>query len=135
MSASAPAIAGRRLPVLLGVGVGGALGSAARYGLGVALPDPAAPGWPWTTFAINLTGTALLAALVALPLARRSAWWRAALGPGLLGGYTTFSATSEQARALLADDRPLVALGYLALTFASCVLAAVAVGRAVRERA
>lgn len=115
------------LRLLAVVALGGALGSVLRYAAGRAVPDGS--GWPWTTFAINLSGTALLAGLVLLPAARRSALWSAALGPGLLGGYTTFSATSEQGRALLADGRPVVAIAYLLTTLAACVLAASLVGR------
>lgn len=113
--------------LLVAVALGGALGSVVRWGLQDAVPDGG--GVPWTTFAINLSGSALLAALVLLPLVRRSATWSAALGPGVLGGYTTFSATSEQGRALLADGDTALALAYLALTLVSCVGVAVLVGR------
>jgi CrcB protein len=49
----------------------------------------------------------------------------AALGPGLLGGYTTLSATSEQSRSLLDQGRPALAAAYLVGTLAAS-LAAVA---------
>ena len=94
--------AGSRWPL------GGALGAVLRWWLGDAVPDGA--GFPWTTFAINVTGSLALA-LAARPSppcagARSLA---AALGPGLLGGYTTLSAYSEQARALLADGQTATA--------------------------
>ncbi|GAA4820124.1 fluoride efflux transporter FluC [Nocardioides caeni] len=113
--------------LLPAVAAGGAVGSALRWGAGELAADGS--GFPWTTFAINVAGSALLAALLLLPLARRSAAWAAALGPGLLGGFTTFSATSEQGRALLADDRPVLALTYLVATLGACVVAAIAVGQ------
>jgi CrcB protein len=113
--------------LLLAVGAGGALGGVLRYGAGLAAPDPT--GFPWTTFVVNVAGSALLAGLLLLPLARRSEVWAAALGPGVLGGFTTFSATSEQGRALLADGRTGLALAYLAGTLAVCVAAVVLVGR------
>ena len=50
----------------------------------------------------------------------------AALGPGLLGGYTTFSAYAEQGRRLLAADEPGVALGYLLGTLLACLLGCLA---------
>lgn len=105
----------------LAVAAGGAVGAVLRYSLGHRLPD--STGFPWTTFAINVTGAFLLALLPALAFVRRSPAWTVACGPGLLGGYTTLSATSEQARALVADDRAALAASYLLGTVGSCVIA------------
>lgn len=112
--------------LLSAVAAGGAAGAVVRYALGEAAPD--GTGFAWTTFAINVTGSALLAGLLLLPLARRSPVWAAGLGPGVLGGFTTFSATSEQARALLADGRTGLAAGYVVGTLAACLLAVCLVG-------
>lgn len=113
--------------LLLAVAAGGAAGSVLRWLLGEVAPD--GPGFPWTTFAINVAGCTLLAALELLPLARGSATWAAALGPGVLGGFTTFSSTSEQGRALLADGRHLLAGAYLLGTLATALVAVNVVGR------
>lgn len=113
--------------LLVAVAAGGAAGGLGRYAAGLAVPD--GTGFPWTTFAVNVVGSALLAGLLLLPLARRSALWAAALGPGVLGGFTTFSATSEQGRALLDAGRAGLALSYLAGTLAACTLAVAVVGR------
>ncbi|MFC5727386.1 MULTISPECIES: fluoride efflux transporter FluC [Nocardioides] len=113
--------------LLLAVAAGGALGGVVRYGAGLAVPD--GTGIPWTTFAVNVAGSSLLAGLLLLPLARRSEVWAAGLGPGVLGGFTTFSATSEQGRALLADGHPGLALAYLVGTLAVCLAAVALVGR------
>lgn len=113
--------------LVLAVAAGGAVGSVLRHLAGEVAPD--GDGFAWTTFTVNVVGSALLAALLVLPLARRSPTWAAALGPGLLGGFTTFSATSEQGRALLAEGRPAVALGYLLATLVTCLLAVSVVGR------
>lgn len=112
--------------LVLAVAAGGAVGAVARYAATEVVPDGA--GFPWTTFAINVSGSILLAALLLLPLARRSATWAAALGPGVLGGYTTFSATSEQGRVLLADGRVGLALAYLLGSLAACLVAVNVVG-------
>lgn len=113
--------------LLLAVSAGGAVGAVLRHLLGVGVPD--GTGFPWTTFAINVVGCTLLAGLELLPLARQSATWAAGLGPGVLGGFTTFSATSEQGRTLLVDGRPALALVYLGGTFAACMVAVLVVGR------
>ncbi len=112
--------------VLLAVATGGAVGAALRYLCGEVAPDGA--GFPWTTFAINVVGCALLAGLGLLPPARRSATWAAALGPGVLGGFTTLSATSEQGRSLLAAGDSVLAAGYLLGTLAACLVVVIVVG-------
>jgi CrcB protein len=117
---------GRHPRLLLAVAAGGAVGAVVRYAATELVAD--GPGFAWTTFAVNVSGSALLAALLLLPLARRSPVWAAALGPGVLGGYTTFSATSEQARTLLADGRAGLALAYVGGTLAACLVAVVLVG-------
>ena len=113
--------------LLVVVVAGGAVGAVLRHLAGEVVPDGA--GFPWTTFAVNVVGCALLAGLALVPLARRSETWAAALGPGLLGGFTTFSATSEQGRALLADGEAALAVSYLLGTLGACLLAAIVVGR------
>jgi CrcB protein len=113
--------------VYLAVALGGALGAVLRWALGDAVPDGA--GFPWTTFAINVSGSLVLAGLPALAAVRRRRVLAAALGPGLLGGYTTLSAYSEQTRALLADGRGATALLYLLGTLAACLVAVAAASR------
>lgn len=108
------------------VAAGGAAGATLRYAALQAQPD--GTGFPWTTFAVNVLGSALLAGLLLLPLARRSPVVAAGLGPGVLGGFTTFSATSEQARTLLADGRAGLAAAYVLGTLAAGLLAVLAVG-------
>lgn len=113
--------------LVLAVAAGGAAGSVLRWLAGEVVADGS--GFPWTTFAVNVVGCALLAALELLPLARGSATWAAALGPGVLGGFTTFSSTSEQGRALIADGRTVLAGTYLLGTLAAALVAVTVVGR------
>lgn len=109
------------------VALGGAVGAVVRW-WPTDVWDDAAGSFPWTTFAINVSGSLLLALLPAWAVARRHERLTLLLGPGVLGGYTTFSAASEQTRALI--DGGHVALGglYVVGTLAAC-LAAVALGR------
>lgn len=103
------------------VALGGACGGVLRWACGELVPDGA--GFPSTTFAINVTGSLLLALLPALAVVRRRRVVAVALGPGVLGGFTTLSAASEQTRALLDAGDSLVAAGYLLGTLAACLLA------------
>ncbi|GAA3827760.1 fluoride efflux transporter FluC [Nocardioides panacisoli] len=113
--------------LLLAVAAGGAVGSLLRWACGELVADGS--GFPWTTFTINVVGCALLAGLELLPLARRSATWAAALGPGALGGFTTLSAASEQARGLLDEGRTALAGAYVLATLAVALLAVNVIGR------
>jgi CrcB protein len=84
---------------------------------------PPSDGFPWPTFGINVAGAFLLALLPAVDAVRERRTLAVALGPGLLGGFTTFSGYAEETRALLADARPGPATAYLFGTLAACVAA------------
>lgn len=109
------------------VAVGGAVGAVLRWSLGELVPDGS--GFPWTTFAINVTGAFLLALLPGLAAVRRSRALTVTLGPGLLGGYTTLSAYSEQTRALLAEGHVAVAAAYVVGTLVACLVVVAAADR------
>lgn len=102
------------------VAVGGAVGAVLRWLLGEGMPDGA--GFPWTTLAINVVGSAALAALPAAATVRRRPVLTVALGPGVLGGFTTLSAYAEQSRSLLAQGELVLATVYLAGTLAACLV-------------
>jgi CrcB protein len=110
---------------LVAVAIGGALGALARWALTEAFP-PELDGFPWVTFVINVIGSFALAVLPAWERVRRDQTLAVALGPGVLGGFTTLSTYSEQTRALLGSDHTALAATYVVGTLAVC-LAAVAV--------
>ena len=113
--------------LLVAAAAGGVLGALLRWQLGVHLPD--GDDFPWTTFAINVSGSFLLAALPALTAVRRHPVLPVFLGTGVLGGYTTLSTYAEQGRALLADGRALLATAYVAGTLLACLTAVVVAHR------
>lgn len=106
---------------LVPVALGGAAGALLRWWLGDLTPTHS--GFPWTTFAINVSGCFALAFLPVAAIVRDRPLVAAALGPGLLGGFTTMSAYAEEARALLADDRVAIAAAYVVGTVVAGVLA------------
>jgi CrcB protein len=110
------------LSVLGLVAVGGALGACARHGLSSAFTDSSG-AFPWTTFGINVTGCFLLALLPALAFVRRRPLLPPLLGTGVLGGFTTMSAYSEQARALVTDGSAGLAAVYVLGTLAASLVA------------
>ena len=108
--------------IVLAVALGGAVGAVVRAALTMAFPD-AAGGFPWTTFGINVTGSFVLAVLPVFAAVRRSDVLPPMLGTGVLGGYTTLSAYSEQTRHLLDVGRTGTALAYAVGTVAACLVA------------
>ncbi|MFC9332397.1 fluoride efflux transporter FluC [Arthrobacter sp. NPDC057009] len=99
------------------VAAGGLLGTELRYALGLLFPDR--PGdLPWATLGINILGSFVLAALTTIWIARpRTAFWlRAAVGPGVLGSFTTFSAVVFSADQLTRAGLPGLGLLYLGLS-------------------
>ena len=124
------------MPVIVAVALGGALGSAARYGLDRLIERRSFSVFPWSTFAINASGCLAIGIVIAVLVDRHHtpAWLRAGLVVGVLGGYTTFSTFAQEGLSLLEEGRAAVALGYLLASVALGVLAVWAglrIGRAV----
>ena len=118
-----------RGPLLLAVAAGGAAGAVLRWSLGEVLADGS--GFPWTTFAINVSGSFLIALLPAVSAVRSRPVLAAGLGPGLLGGWTTLSAYAEQGRALWSDGDGPLAAAYLLGTLVACLAAVALASRLV----
>jgi fluoride exporter len=91
------------------VGIGGFLGSAGRYLVGLLVPTSVS-GLPLPTLVVNVVGSLLIGFLAAFGEARlgRDLWLLAVVGG--LGGFTTFSAFSAETTALLQAGRGGVAL-------------------------
>ncbi len=115
--------------MLTGVALGGMLGALCRYALSLLLgPLLTRTGFPWATLFINVSGSFALGLLAALAARNAvSPEWRAAVGVGFLGAYTTFSVDLD---ALLGQGQGLKAGLYLAGNVGLGLLAAVA-GRVV----
>ncbi|MFJ5869181.1 CrcB family protein [Streptomyces parvus] len=104
--------------VLAAVAAGGALGALARYGALVLWPTPG-HGFPWTVFAVNVTGCALIGVLMVLTVERgriTRPLVRPFLGVGVLGGYTTFSTYAADVSGLLVRQEIAVATAYTVAT-------------------
>ena len=111
----------------LWVALGGAAGSVARYGLGVQAGRWLGTEWPYGTFIANVLGGLMMGALVGWLAHEGGAdqeRWRAFLGVGVLGGFTTFSAYSLETALMIERRELLTAVLYAGL---SAVLAVAAV--------
>lgn len=94
----------------LAVAVGGAVGSVARYAVGMAI---APRGFPWATLGINVSGSFVLGFLLAGPMAdRASSPLVVGITIGFLGAYTTFSTFGYETVMLIQQDRAAAAAAY-----------------------
>ena len=102
-------------PAILGaIALGGFAGGLARYGLGQAFPVPRG-AFPATTFAVNVSGSFILALLLVfvLEIWPPTRYLRPLLATGFCGAYTTFSTWMVDADRLIAAGHYATAAWYL----------------------
>jgi fluoride exporter len=101
---------------VLAVGLGGCLGSIARYWLATAMHRQFGHGFPYGTLAVNLLGCFLLGSVIGLVEHRQmfAPGTRLFLTVGVLGGFTTFSTFGWETFDLLRNHQHLLAMGNVA---------------------
>jgi CrcB protein len=109
---------------LAAVFAGGVVGALLRAELAETLPHGAG-SWPWTTFAINVSGTFLLGLLVTRLRERvpPSDYLRPLLGTGFCGAFTTFSTFQLEVVDLADGGHAALAAGYAAASVATGAVA------------
>jgi len=108
------------------IGIAGAFGAMARFALTNFLMHTLGRGFPFGTLVVNVLGSVLMGFL-AIWLSSR--WqmpleYRIAILTGFLGAFTTFSAFSIDALALIERNQWLLALLYIGATVLLCILGA-----------
>jgi CrcB protein len=100
--------------IVAAVALGGVVGALGRYGLSFAVPAEAGR-YPWGTFVINLSGSAVLGFLLVLLVEQfpRGRLARPFVGTGILGAYTTFSTFVVDAVLLVRDHHAGTASVYV----------------------
>jgi fluoride exporter len=116
--------------LILAAALGGSIGSAARYIVGVSVGRLFNTNFPWATLIINVSGSVLMGALAALILIRLdlSQAARIFLTVGVCGGFTTFSTFSLDAYSLIEKGNLATAVIYMV---SSAVLSIVALALAM----
>jgi CrcB protein len=121
---------------IVGVGLAGALGALARYGLEGLISQRFPGAFPFGTFVVNMTGSFMLGLLFVILTERIAASpaVRTSLTIGFVGAYTTFSTFSFETLRLIEDGALGVAalnvVGTLALGLLA-VWGGMAVGRTI----
>ncbi|MDX6370577.1 MAG: fluoride exporter [Gaiellaceae bacterium] len=100
------------MATIAAVAAGGSLGTLARYGLDAAIERRSFSLFPWSTFAINMSGCFLVGILIAALVDRHHAphWLRIGLVVGFCGAYTTFSTFAQETYGLVEEKAVAVAL-------------------------
>ena len=113
------------MPVLVWVALGGALGTAARYGVNVWSGRVLGTEFPWATLIVNVSGCFAMGVIVELLALKLnvSLEARAFLTTGLLGGFTTFSAFSLDFALLVERKAMVAAMAYAGTSVALSLLA------------
>jgi CrcB protein len=112
----------------LWIGIGGALGSMARYGIGDLVSEKFGDVFPWGTLVVNIIGSFLIGFLGALTAAegkldpRSRVFVTQFFMYGICGGYTTFSSFSWQTLQRLQDRQWLAAGGNIFLSVVLCMI-------------
>jgi CrcB protein len=113
-------------------GIGGFLGSGARFLISRYIQIAYVSVFPWGTFLVNILGSFLMG--IFLGISEKGSFmspeWRLFLTVGFCGGFTTFSSLSNDAFLLLQNKEWLRFVIYPAFSF-FLGLAAVFLGRAI----
>jgi len=118
-------------PITL-IGLGGAIGSNARYWLGLWFrSQPWAQEYTWGTFVINVSGSLFLGIVAALFKDRAGPGFLL-LGTGFCGGYTTFSTFSLEVAEAIHKGRLDLAVLYAGTSVAGGLFAFAAAPALVR---
>ena len=118
------------------VAVGGAIGSLLRYYVGQWALRLMGPAFPWGTLTVNVVGCFVIGLFTEL-IARKfnaSVELRLLLVTGFLGGFTTFSAFSLDARSLFERGEAVAGGVYIAASVGlsmAAVISGLAVMRAL----
>lgn len=96
------------------VAAGGAIGSVLRFLIGTASLQWLGPGFPWGTFAINVSGSFVIGLVLQLAETRVGLppYVRLFVATGILGGYTTFSTFAYETYLLSRDALNAQSLWY-----------------------
>src|SRR5262245_6679784 len=97
--------------------VGGALGTAARHAVNLAMARVISTPVPWATATVNMIGSLVIGVLAGALAAERlsmSPFTRTFVFVGILGGFTTFSSFMLDSLTLMHADMPFKAVLNLA---------------------
>ena len=112
------------MTLFLFVCLGGAVGTAARYLLGVSIQAAFGPTFPVGTLCVNLIGSFLISMLMYLGVDRGliSTNLRIVLCTGVMGGFTTYSSFNFETMRLWQQGSVLLGFLNIGATLVGCLI-------------
>lgn len=105
------------MKVLFAIGTGSFVGGVLRYAISQYVHTKVVTTFPIGTLLVNLAGCFLIGVVFGLTERGNLApEWRLFLATGVLGGFTTFSAFSNETVGMLRDGQSVPALVYVVLS-------------------
>jgi CrcB protein len=100
------------------IGLGGALGTLARYGVSIGCQQRFGAAFPYGTLTVNVVGSFFLGAImhVGLTTDLLSPTMRLALGTGVMGGFTTYSTFNYETLKLFQEGAWLTGIANVLVT-------------------
>ncbi|MEO8762665.1 MAG: fluoride efflux transporter CrcB [Ginsengibacter sp.] len=101
--------------IIVAIGLGSCIGGISRYLLSQFIQNKLLSVFPFGTMIVNIIGCFLIG--IVFGLSERGSFsmeWRLFLATGVLGGFTTFSAFSNETVSLLRDGQLWQAFTYIA---------------------
>lgn len=110
---------------ILLVGLGGGIGSIARYLTQKWFAANDMQAFPWGTFAVNIIGCFLIGLFwgLSFKLFDSNESWKLFLITGLCGGFTTFSAFTVEGIGLIKEEKLALFFSYVAASVVLGLLA------------
>jgi fluoride exporter len=107
------------------IGLAGALGTLARYFVGVYAGRSLGTGFPYGTLIVNVAGCFLIALVSQLALSTTlvSPTMRLTLTTGFMGGFTTYSSFNYETTSLLRERAWAVGAMNIGVTMVGCFVA------------
>ncbi|MEM9584673.1 MAG: fluoride efflux transporter CrcB [Pseudomonadota bacterium] len=110
----------------LQVALGGAIGAALRYLVGVGVFRLTGPGFPYAVMSVNIVGSFLMGLFVVFAAKTSNSHLSPFVMTGILGGFTTFSAFSLEAYTLFERGQTAQAAIYVGASVALSIAGLIA---------
>ncbi|MEP6950655.1 MAG: fluoride efflux transporter CrcB [Ginsengibacter sp.] len=103
------------MKIILAIGIGSFIGGICRYLLSQIIQNKFLSAFPYGTLGVNIIGCFLIGIVFGLSeRGNMTMEWRLFLATGVLGGFTTFSAFSNETAGMLRDGQLWHAFTYIA---------------------
>ncbi|MFO7863295.1 MAG: fluoride efflux transporter CrcB [Salinivirgaceae bacterium] len=110
---------------ILIIGLGGFLGTIARFLISKVIQEQTSSAFPWHTFAVNIIGSFIIGIIIAASFKNpgMNPTLKSFLAIGFCGGFTTFSTFALENQYLLATQQYITLALYILLSIITGILA------------